>query len=153
MKVIPVTRCAHYILYLRFHKSWFSGQSSAAAANAIQAIWLTATKYQYFKWQWIFYFLRRRFFPLSLPRIWPDLTIYEYKYHGVFFRGSSNCLPFASTWVLPRCFIGIRFAHRFTFLCCPIMCLYVLGSVLWCPLRGPHKRDILDMFVFTSSYL
>ena len=24
-------------------------------------------------------------------------------------------------------------------LCCAIMCLYVLSSVLWCPLRFPHK--------------
>jgi len=25
---------------------------------------------------------------------------------------------------------------------CPIMCLYVLSSVLWCPLRFPHKTDV-----------
>jgi hypothetical protein len=31
----------------------------------------------------------------------------------------------------------------------PIMCLYVLSSVLWCPLRFPHKNDV--RFVFTSS--
>jgi hypothetical protein len=30
-------------------------------------------------------------------------------------------------------------AHVFSFLCCPIMYLYVLRSVLWCPLRFPHK--------------
>ena len=30
---------------------------------------------------------------------------------------------------------GVRFAHLFSFLCCPIMCFYVLNSVLWCPLR------------------
>jgi hypothetical protein len=35
------------------------------------------------------------------------------------------------------------------FLCCPIMCLYVLSSALWCPLRFPHKND--DRFIFTSS--
>jgi hypothetical protein len=28
----------------------------------------------------------------------------------------------------------IRVAHLFSFLCCPIMCLCVLNSVLWCPL-------------------
>ena len=37
------------------------------------------------------------------------------------------------------------------FLCCAIMCLYVLSSVLWCPLRFPHKNDV--RFVFTSSCL
>jgi magnesium-transporting ATPase (P-type) len=34
--------------------------------------------YQYLKWQWIFYFLLTRFFPLSLPRFLPDLTVYRY---------------------------------------------------------------------------
>ena len=33
------------------------------------------------------------------------------------------------------------------FLCCPIMCLYVLIYVLWCP----HTKDV--RFVFTSSCL
>jgi hypothetical protein len=31
------------------------------------------------------------------------------------------------------------------------MCLYVFSSVLWCPLRFPHKNDV--RFVFTSSCL
>jgi hypothetical protein len=26
----------------------------------------------------------------------------------------------------------------FCFLCCPVMCLYVLSLMLWCPLRFPH---------------
>ena len=39
----------------------------------------------------------------------------------------------------------------FSFLCCPIMCLYVLSSVLCCPLQFLHKKD--DRFVFTSSSL
>jgi hypothetical protein len=38
-----------------------------------------------------------------------------------------------------------------TFLCCPIMCLYVLSSVLWCLLRFPYKTDV--KCVFTSSCL
>jgi hypothetical protein len=45
----------------------------------------------------------------------------------------------------------VRVAHRFSFLCCPIMCRYVLSSVLWCPLRIPHKNDV--RFVFTYSCL
>jgi hypothetical protein len=43
--------------------------------------------------------------------------------------------------------IKIRVAHLFSVLCSPIMCLYVLGSVLW----FPHTSD--DWFVFTSSCL
>jgi len=31
--------------------------------------------------------------------------------------------------------------------CCPIMCLYVLSSVLWYPLRFPHKNDALSVFI------
>jgi hypothetical protein len=31
------------------------------------------------------------------------------------------------------------------------LCVYVLSSVLWCPLRFPHKIDV--RFVFTSSCL
>jgi hypothetical protein len=34
-------------------------------------------------------------------------------------------------------------------LCCPIMCLYVLNSVLWCLLRFLHENDV--RFVFISS--
>jgi hypothetical protein len=37
------------------------------------------------------------------------------------------------------------------FCCCPIMCLCILSSVLWCPLRFPHNNDV--RFVFTSSCL
>jgi hypothetical protein len=51
---------------------------------------------------------------------------------------SRNCLPFASTWVHPRSFGGVRVAHLLI-LCCTIMCLHVRCSMLWCPLRFPHK--------------
>jgi len=64
---------------------------------------------------------------------------------------SINCLPFASTWVQPRFFGGVRVAHLFSFLCCPIMCLYAMSAVLWFPLRFPHKNEVL--FVLTSSCL
>ena len=37
---------------------------------------------------------------------------------------------------------GVRVAHIFSFLCCPIMYFYVLSSVLWCPLWFPHKKDV-----------
>jgi hypothetical protein len=41
------------------------------------------------------------------------------------------------------------YISSFYVLCCPIMYLYVLSSVLWCPLRFLHKNDV--RFVFTSS--
>ena len=34
---------------------------------------------------------------------------------------------------------------------CPIMCLYVLSSVLWCPLRFPHKTDV--RFVLAGVFM
>ena len=37
------------------------------------------------------------------------------------------------------------------FLCCPVMCIYVRISVLWCSLRFPHKNEV--RFVSTSSCL
>jgi hypothetical protein len=73
---------------------------------------LTATKYPYLKWQWIFYFLRRFF--LSSITAKTDRIL-------------------------------------FSFLRCPIVCLYVLSCVLWCPLRFPNKNDV--WFVFTPSCL
>ena len=51
----------------------------------------------------------------------------------------------------PRCFGGVRATHLFTFLCCPIMWLYVPSSVFWCTWRFPHKNDV--RFDFTSSCL
>jgi len=49
-----------------------------------------------------------------------------------------NVLPFASTWVHPRFIGGARVVSRLS-LRCLIMCLYVLSSMLWYPLRFPHK--------------
>ena len=51
------------------------------------------------------------------------------------------------TWVHPRFFGGVHVPHLFRFLlCCPIMCLYVRSSVLWWPLRFPHKNDVRFVF-------
>ena len=45
--------------------------------------------------------------------------------------------PTSSIWRITDYwfFGGVRVVHFFSFLCCPIMCLYILSSVLWCPLR------------------
>ena len=40
------------------------------------------------------------------------------------------------------CFCGCLFVHLLSVLCCPIMCLYVLSSMLWCPLQFPHENDV-----------
>ena len=61
-----------------------------------------------------------------------------------------NCFPSRAPGFIPF-FCGICVAHLFTFLCYPIMCLYVLTSVLLCPLCFPHKNDV--RVVFTSSCL
>ena len=53
--------------------------------------------------------------------------------------------------VYPRVFGEVSVAHLFNFLCCPIMCLYVLSSVLWCPLRFPPKA-MFDLSVKTTAY-
>ena len=38
-------------------------------------------------------------------------------------------------------------------MCCPIMCLYVLSSMLWCPLRVWHKHDVRLVFISGCVYL
>ena len=74
-----------------------------------------------------------------------------YVLHGGCLIRSRNCLPFASIWVHPGFDGQVRVNHIFSFLYCLIVCLYVLISVLWCPLPFPHKNDV--RFVFTSSCL
>ena len=66
---------------------------------------------------------------------------------------SRSYLHFMSIWVHPHFFGDVRFAHFISFMCCPIstMRLYVLSSMLWCPLRVPHTNDV--RFVFTPSCL
>ena len=49
-----------------------------------------------------------------------------------------DSLPFASTWVHPRFWVGSVLLIFVVFLCCPIMYIYVLTSLFWCPLRLPH---------------
>ena len=47
----------------------------------------------------------------------------------------------------PRFFSGVHVVHLLInfFLCCPIMCLYVLSAMLWCLLRFPHTNDVRFM--------
>ena len=57
-----------------------------------------------------------------------------------------DCLPFVSTWVHHQFFGGVCVAHRFSFLCCPIMCLYVLSSMLCCTLPFLHGNNVCILF-------
>ena len=65
-------------------------------------------------------------------------------------------------WYLAHCFTivnkilshlsnisWVRVAFLFSFLHCPIMCLYVLNSVLWGTLQFPHNNDV--RFVFATG--
>ena len=54
-------------------------------------------------------------------------------------------------WLIDRFCLTSVLLICLDFSCCPIMCLYVLSSVLSCPLRFPHRNDV--RFVFTSSCL
>ena len=51
----------------------------------------------------------------------------------------------------PRFVDGVCVAHLLNFFSSPIICLYVLSSTLWHPLRFPHENDV--RFVFTSNCL
>ena len=66
-------------------------------------------------------------------------------------RVSSKKQELLTLLVHPRIFGGVSVAHLFNFLCCPIMCLYVLSSVLWCPLRFPPKT-MFNSSVKTMAY-
>jgi hypothetical protein len=51
--------------------------------------------------------------------------------------GSLTC----EVWVtMSLIYTYVCVVHLFSLLCCHIMCLYVLSSVLWCPLRFPHRK-------------
>jgi hypothetical protein len=115
---------------------------------------------------WIYNIICRGMF-CSMLR-W-ELIVYSVNIHGIdvhqcliliyfhnwtCFIRRRNCLPFLSTWSYPSpspVFLVASVFRCYSFLCCPIMCLYVLGSVLWCPLQFPLENDV--RFVVTSSCL
>ena len=59
-----------------------------------------------------------------------------------------NCNSSGAPEFTPGFFGEVHVFHLFSF-CVTYMCLYGLSSVLWCPLRFPHKNDV--QFIFTSS--
>jgi hypothetical protein len=66
-------------------------------------------------------------------------------------RGNSCLSPRAPDFN-PSFLVVCALAIFFSFLCYPIIFLYVLGSVLWCPLRFPHKNDIRFVFISRCLY-
>jgi hypothetical protein len=89
------------------------------------------------------YFIHRCFVSsMALPRLLPHLTVYTSNTTGVPSEAGTPYLLQSSP-----CFLVGSVLLIFVCLWCPIMCLYILSSVLWCP----HKTDVL--FVFTSSCL
>ena len=87
------------------------------------------------------------FFPLSLPRLFSDLTEYRSNTTDVsqeagiayFSRAPEFTTDFLLGSMLPLC------------QCYRFLCLYVLSSVLLCALRFPHEKDVRS--VFTSCCL
>jgi hypothetical protein len=95
-----------------------------------------------------------------------SFVLFTFSYY-VSLRSVFCVVMFGSSLPPVVCLIYVLLLCVFTFrvLCCdvrfvftssclsylgsPIMCLYVLSSVLWCPLRFPHKNDV--RFVFISS--
>ena len=77
------------------------------------------------------------------------LTMYMSNSEGVLWKEGTAYLSQAPEFT--PVFWWARVAHLYGFLCCAIMCLYVMSSLLWCPLRFPHKNDV--WFVFASSCL
>ena len=72
--------------------------------------------------------------PLSLPRLVPEVTIYEQ--HDGCFIWSRDCTR------VHLDLLEVHVAYHCSFLCCPIVYLYVPSSMLWCPVRFPPKNDV-----------
>jgi hypothetical protein len=67
-------------------------------------------------------------------------------YSGCLIR-SMDCLRIASTWVHPTGFFGVRVGHFFSFLCWPIVFLYVPSSITIFALKQRSVRLYLQLFV------
>jgi hypothetical protein len=87
------------------------------------------------------------FFPLSLPILLPDLTVYVSNTAGVL-QEAWTTYPYRAHEVTPGFLVGSVWLVFLVF----VLSYYVsLGSVLWGSLRFPHNNDV--RFVFTSSFL
>ena len=70
------------------------------------------------------------FFPLPLPRLLPDLTVYRYMSNTAgILQEAGTTYPSQAHEMTLDFFGWVRLAQPFTFLCCPIACLCVVMSV------------------------
>ena len=89
-------------------------------------IWYTVAKYQYLKWQWIFYFLRICFlFSITANTLTGIDSTYEL-HDGCLVR-SRKCLPFTTIWVHPRFLVGLVLLNIYFYsVLSTIVCLHLL---------------------------
>ena len=76
------------------------------SSTVVVTIWLTVTKYQYLKWQWIFYFLRRGLLSSITAKTFTGLDcryVYEYSLTFIFLE-----TWFVVTFICPFCHLHIR---------------------------------------------
>jgi hypothetical protein len=81
-------------------------------STIVFTMWLTATKYPYYKWQWIFSHI---FFPFLSQR--QDTR-------------NTNCLSLASTWIPSRLLMGSMLLIVLVF--CVMLCFSVLFVFVQC---------------------
>ena len=55
--------------------------------------------------------------------------------------------------LIPGFLVGFVFLIFLVFLCCPIRCLYILNSMLWCPLWFSYKKIYTFSCLWKGSYL
>ena len=145
----------------RLHKSYLSkttlllGWSHRCKnSTVVITIWLTVTKYHYLKWQWIFYFIRRLFFPLSLSVLLPDLTLYmSNMVYTLWTPEFTPCFLVGSVF-LPFLVFCVVLLCVFTFLvpCCDVCYDFHIKNNVWfvfTPQVVCRRANVLFMlFVF-----
>jgi len=68
-------------------------------------------------------------------------------------RVSGTAYTYRALELAPGLLVGSVLPCLSVFLCCPIVCLYVLSSVLWCPLLFPHKTIVTSRCLYEGSCL
>jgi hypothetical protein len=90
------------------------------------------------------------FFPLSLPRLLPDLTVYTCIYNraGVLSQ-AVIAYPSRAPEFTTGFFGRVCLCSFFSLFVLSYYVSYVLHSVLWCMLRFPHGHDVRFVFAFS----
>ena len=117
---------------------WFDTTGTQTPqSTALEESMLTITPTMRFIMIWCRLFLRACIF---ISIIFPFFNVYKMFISLQLYSTMSlyNVKGFADNRV-HSVFLWGGVAHLFSFLCCPIIFLYVLSSVLWCRLRFPHN--------------